>query len=133
MKDFESVQLRNNDYKVAIESADAKGYNATVRPKFWHEFIRPVEHPIFPKRSSTPVALTPRSAYTHFPTTFQDLLTMTPEAVKDNMSKFKLEESRLSGEEGRLDNINRLMSHLGIGYRLNLGSPYPILTSLWDR
>lgn len=120
----------NDRIIVTHNNTDAKAINATITRKFVNDPVHAVE-PI-----SNQVASQRPPGFSRFPSnfTFENLITLSPDAVKEYMSKFNLEESKLKGlEDARLENINRLMTHLGVGYRLNLALPgEPILTCVWD-
>jgi len=131
-----------------LSDVEAKNQNATIRSRFPQEPIRPIYRPISvefqiqqsPTSSPSfgPVGGYNPSPSTRFPGTFGALIKLS---LSDSMSLLKeygleaaISEKEII-EEARLDNLNKLMSHFGIGYRLHPGPARkgPIITSLWDR
>jgi len=137
--------LRNQMFLANIE---AKNYNATIRSRFPHERITPIFRPISVQfqiqQSPTdsprvgPVGGYYPSPSPKFPETFGALIRISlPDSII-LMKEYGLEAAisdKKVFEEARLDNLNRLLSHCGIGYRLHPGPMRkgPIITSLWDR
>ncbi|KAF9650950.1 hypothetical protein BDM02DRAFT_3111248, partial [Thelephora ganbajun] len=134
--------------RVFLSNIEAKNQNATIQSRFPHERIAPIYRPISVEfqiqRSPTsspsigPVGGYNPSPPSGFPETFGALINFS---LKDSMALMKEYglETAISDKkipsEARLDNLNKLMSHFGIGYRLHPGPARkgPIITSLWNR
>jgi len=131
-----------------LSNVEAKNQNATIRSRFPQERITPIYRPISvefqiqqsPTSSPSvgPVGGYNPSPSAKFPETFGALIKLSLYDSTTLLKEYGL-EAAVSGkkvpEEARLDNLNKLMSHFGIGYRLHPGPARkgPIITSLWDR
>lgn len=120
---------RMTRFRVMVDNVEVRNKNATIRPKFPGELLHPMIRPI---PDDIPASPSRATASESFPRRFEDLLKLSAGEAKGLVTEYRLPESQRSGEEARLENLNQLMSHFGIGYRLNAGSP-PIITSVWDR
>jgi len=131
-----------------LSNVEAKNQNATVRSRFPQERITPIQRPIsveFQIQGSPTLSpsVGPAGGYhpspsTKFPETFGALIKLSLPDSETLLREYGLEEAisdKKIYEEARLDNLNKLMSHFGIGYRLYPGPARkgPIITSLWDR
>lgn len=138
---------RNMRNKLFLANIEAKNRNATIRSKFPKEHITPICLPInvkfqLPRSPTDSPRVGPAGGYhaspsPKFPESFGALINLSlPDSIT-LLKEYNLEEaiSGKKGEEARLENLNRLMSHFGIGYRLHPGPPRkgPIITSVWDR
>jgi len=134
--------------KMFLSNIEAKSQNATIRSRFPKERITPIYRPIsveFQIQQSVtsspivgPVGGYNPSPSAKFPETFGALIKLPLSDSKDLLKEYGLEAAtsdKKNYEEARLDNLNELMSHFGIGYRLHPGPAKkgPIVTSLWDR
>jgi len=131
-----------------LSNVEAKNQNATIRSRFPQERITPIYRPISVEvrvqssPTSSPI-VGPLGGYypspsPRFPDTFGTLIKISLPDSQALLMEYGLEEAisnNKNPEEARLDNLNKLMSHFGIGYRLHPGPPRkaPIITSLWDR
>jgi len=135
--------------KMFLSNAEAKNQNATIRSRFPQERITPIYRPISVEfqiqqsPTSSPI-IGPVGGYNpspsaRFPETFGALTKLSLPDSTTLLKEYGLEAeaggNKKTPEEVRLDNLNKLMSHFGIGYRLHPGPAKkgPIITSLWDR
>jgi len=137
--------MRNQAF---LRNIEAKNQNATIRSRYPNEPITPIYRPIsvefqIQESPSFSPSIGPVGGYnpspsTKFPETFGTLIKLSLLDSKTLLKEYGLEEAisnKRINEEARLDNLNKLMSHFGIGYRLHPGPAKkgPIITSLWDR
>jgi hypothetical protein len=139
---------RNMRNKLFLANVEAKNRNSTIRSKFPKEHIAPIYLPInvkfqLPRSPTDSPRVGPAGGYhaspsPKFPENFGALIKLSlPDSIT-LLKEYNLEETisaKKVPEEARLENLNRLMSHFGIGYRLHPGPPRkgPIITSVWDR
>jgi len=134
-------------FQMALNNVNARNSNAIIRSKFPKEHLQAISRPISvnisapssptaspgkPRHNQT-VSVTGPSPSEKFPRTFEDLLRLEASEAKKLVSEYELPESQKESGEARLEHINQLMSHFGIGYRLNAAGPMSFLTSVWDR
>jgi len=134
--------------KMFLSNVEAKNQNATIRSRFPQERITPIHRPISvefqiqqsPTSSPTvgPVGGYNPSPSAMFPETFGALIKLSLSDSTVLLKEYGLEATRSNKktcDEVRLENLNKLMSHFGIGYKLHPGPAKkgPIITSLWDR
>jgi hypothetical protein len=137
--------LRNQMF---LDNIETRNKNATIRSRFPREPITPIHRPINVEfqiqRSPTasprvgPVGGYHPSPPPKFPESFGALINLSLADSTMLLKEYCLEpgvNDRKVPEEVRLDNLNKLMSYFGIGYRLHPGPARkaPIITSLWDR
>jgi len=137
--------MRNHMFLANIE---AKNQNATIRSRFPQERITPIYRPIsvefqIQQSPTASPSIGPVGGYNpspspRFPDTFGALTRLTLSDSRTLLRDYGLEEDtsgKNTPEEVRLDNLNKLMVHFGVGYRLHPGPARkaPIVTSLWDR
>jgi hypothetical protein len=134
--------------KMFLSTIEAKTQNATIRSRFPQERITPIFRPISvafqiqgsptDSPSMGPVGGFNPSPSMRFPETFEKLIKLSLSDSRTLLKDYDIAEDvndRRTAEETRLDNLNKLMVHFGIGYRLHPGPARkgPIITSLWDR
>lgn len=139
---------RNMRNKLFLANIEAKNRNSTIRSKFPKEHITPICLPVsvkfqLPRSPTDSPRVGPAGGYhaspsPKFPETFGALIKISlPDSIT-LLKEYDLEEAistKRVPEEARLENLNKLMSQFGIGYRLHPGPPRkgPIITSVWDR
>ncbi|KAF9783693.1 hypothetical protein BJ322DRAFT_1066663 [Thelephora terrestris] len=131
-----------------LENIEAKNRNATIRSRFPREHITPIHRPIsvefqIQKSPTDSPRVGPVGGYNpspspKFPESFGALINLSLADSVTLLKDYGLEAAsngKKVQEEDRLDNLNKLMSYFGIGYRLHPGPARkgPIITSLWDR
>jgi len=134
--------------RMFLSTVEAKNQNATIRSRFPQERITPIFRPIsvafqIPGSPTDSPSIGPVGGFNpspspRFPDTFGDLIKLSLSDSRTLLKDYDLPEDvndKKTSEEARLDNLNKLMVHFGIGYRLHPGPlrKGPIITSLWDR
>lgn len=139
---------RNMRNRLFLANIEAKNQNSTIRSKFPSERIAPICLPVnvkfqIPRSPTDSPRVGPSGGYQSspspkFPETFGALIRLSlPDSIT-LLKEYDLEEAvstKKVPEEARLENLNKLMSQFGIGYRLHPGPQRkgPIITSVWDR
>lgn len=134
--------------KMFLSNIEAKSQNATIRSGFPHERITPIYRPIsvefqIPQSVTSSPIVGPVGGYNpspsaKFPESFATLIKLSLSDSTALLKEYGLEAAisqKRIPEEARLDNLNELMSHFGIGYMLHPGQlkKGPMITSLWNR